>query len=106
MGGVQVTVSWSTDGLVTVMFPTGPGVAGGREGRGGEGRGGEGRRGGGGEGRGGEGSIIHNQFHVQLTYYLQDIISHNSSSVTISTHNSGSIQSLNSRNGEDRCVAC
>ena len=28
MGGVQVTVSWSTDGLVTVMFPTGPGEAG------------------------------------------------------------------------------
>ena len=28
MGGVQVTVSWSTDGLVTIMFPTGPGEAG------------------------------------------------------------------------------
>ena len=28
VGGVQVTVSWSTDGLVTVMFPTGPGEAG------------------------------------------------------------------------------
>ena len=24
MGGVQVTVSWSTDVLVTAMFPTGP----------------------------------------------------------------------------------
>ena len=45
-------------------------------------------------------------YHVQLTHYLQDITSHNSSSVTIITHNSGSIQSLNSRNGEDRCVAC
>ena len=36
MGGVQVTVSWSTDVLVTVMFPTGPGEAG-EEGRGGMG---------------------------------------------------------------------
>ena len=28
VGGVQVPVSWSTDVLVTVMFPTGPGEAG------------------------------------------------------------------------------
>ena len=34
MGGVQVTVSWSTDGLVTVMFPTGPGEAGEEGGKG------------------------------------------------------------------------
>ena len=27
MGGVQVTVSWSTDVLATAMFPTGSGVA-------------------------------------------------------------------------------
>ena len=33
MGGVQVTVSWSTDGLVTVMFPTGPGDEAGEEGK-------------------------------------------------------------------------
>ena len=39
MGGVQVTVSWSTDVLVTVMLPTGPGEEAGEEGRGGEGRG-------------------------------------------------------------------
>ena len=29
MGGAQATVSWSTDGLFSVMFPTGPGEAGG-----------------------------------------------------------------------------
>ena len=28
MGGAQATVSWSTDGLFSVMFPTGPGEAG------------------------------------------------------------------------------
>ena len=37
MGGVQVTVSWSTDGLVTVMFPTGPREAGEEGHRGGRG---------------------------------------------------------------------
>ena len=69
MGGVQVTVSWSTDVLVTVMFPTGPGEAG--------------------EEREGEGCAYQsyigaiNQSHVQLTYNLQSIISHNSSSVTM-----------------------
>ena len=35
MGGAQATVSWSTDGLFSVMFPTGPGEAGrGEEGMG------------------------------------------------------------------------
>ena len=28
MGGAQATVSWSTDGLFSVMFPTAPGEAG------------------------------------------------------------------------------
>ena len=28
MGRVQATVSWSTDVLIAVMFPTGPGEAG------------------------------------------------------------------------------
>ena len=46
MGGVQVIVSWSTDGLVTVMFPTGPGEAGEEGGEGVE-RGGKGGLGGG-----------------------------------------------------------
>ena len=62
MGGVQVTVSWSTDVLVTVMFPTGPGEAG-EEGRGGA--------------RGVDWlveSIIHN---VELTHYHQGITSNN-----------------------------
>ena len=40
MGGAQATVSWSTDGLFSVMFPTGPGGAGrgGGEGEGERGR--------------------------------------------------------------------
>ena len=37
-------------------------------------------------------------FRVSLPYYC--------SSIYFPTLNSGSIQSLNSRNGEDRCVAC
>ena len=40
----------------------------------------------------------HNQPHVQPTDYLCSVTSHNSSSITICTHNSGPVQSLNSRN--------